>query len=432
MERSASQRITSAPSQPPAPARRPAQNIDLFGDENSSPPIRPSTTDNVRSQPQAAPAPTKQTRPGDSLLGLDFFGSSQPANPRPSSAAANPLANNASRPDLKQSILSLYASTPKPAPAPEPQHARAPSLAGSGSSQPQTKDAFGGLNDAFSGLSFPSSNPVTSPPVQSKPPAFFGVGAGAAAPAKPSAFSNMGSIGPSQSTKAAPSAPKISSPPLGVGSFFDPNPKPVLQQRSPPARQASNGLDFSFTQSPVTSQPPPAAPAPQSPLSASNNLFDLSSPVPPPAPPPTKVSSPTPKTISAFNISSPPPHPQPMSKPLPPVSSSSNPMFSNDPWNDNAWSTPDPPSAPALAPAKPRAPSIKSPPAHITPSDFGGWDAPSPPATKPQQTVAADEDFGGWTSASTTQTPVATTGGQAPKPSGGFGGGDDLFSNVWE
>lgn len=67
----------------------------------------------------------------------------------------------------------------------------------------------------------------------------------------------------------------------------------------------------------------------------------------------------------------------------------------------------------------------------LTANDIGsGWGAPAP---KPAPTVAADEDFGGWTSASPiTPSAGATTGNSSTKPAGGFGGADDLFSNVWE
>ncbi|KAJ6160249.1 hypothetical protein N7497_004786 [Penicillium chrysogenum] len=61
-------------------------------------------------------------------------------------------------------------------------------------------------------------------------------------------------------------------------------------------------------------------------------------------------------------------------------------------------------------------------PETLTPNDVGhGWGAPSA-ASKPAPTAAADEDFGGWASAAHTNN----------KPAGGFGGSDDLFSNVWE
>lgn len=69
----------------------------------------------------------------------------------------------------------------------------------------------------------------------------------------------------------------------------------------------------------------------------------------------------------------------------------------------------------------------------LTANDVGaGWGAPS----KPAPTISGDEDFGGWESAA----PVSGGGGgvggggvtSATKPAGGFGGADDLFSNVWE
>lgn len=66
----------------------------------------------------------------------------------------------------------------------------------------------------------------------------------------------------------------------------------------------------------------------------------------------------------------------------------------------------------------------------LTANDVGaGWGA-SPTASKPPApSVTEDEDFGGWASAA----PVSSTTSTAPpKPAGGFGGSDDLFSNVWE
>jgi stromal membrane-associated protein len=68
-------------------------------------------------------------------------------------------------------------------------------------------------------------------------------------------------------------------------------------------------------------------------------------------------------------------------------------------------------------------------------SGLGATSAPSSSAltSKPIPTVSGDEDFGGWTSplptASTSSHNQTTT---KPKSAGGFGGNDDLFSNVWE
>ena len=66
----------------------------------------------------------------------------------------------------------------------------------------------------------------------------------------------------------------------------------------------------------------------------------------------------------------------------------------------------------------------------LTPNDMGnGWGAPSA-APKPAPTVSADEDFGGWTSAAPVSNTIPST--NTSKPASGFGGSDDLFSNVWE
>ena len=431
IERSASQRIASAPQQPP-PSQQPAPSIDLFGDETPVPPVRPSTTDIPSSKPvsrtSAAPAPARQTKTGDSLLGLDFFGNPQ-GHDRPSSAASNPLnSTSTSRPDLKQSILSLYASTPKPAPTPTQSiRNRQSSFGGLSSPPPNQQDSFGGLTDAFSSLTFPSSGPVKSPPPKSAQ----------------MDFSSGGGFGSSMPSKSKPSAPQVTSPPpLSGGSFFDAAPPKVLSQPKSPAAPVlapSNGLDFAFAQSSSTA-PKPSVTAISNDLFASDEFsgFASASPAspgpPPPVPPPTKVTSPTTTSTSninsAFNLSSPStsaPAPKPGSAlPKSPqmVSQNSSTMF--DPWsssNDNTWATPDP------APAKPNAPTVDigKPPTRITPNDIsGGWGAPISSAKNPP-TITADEDFGGWTSASATQTPA--TG--PSKSGGGFGGASDPFDNPW-
>ena len=119
IERSTSQRASaSQASAGPSQVRR-AQQPDLFGE--ASPPPRASTAGpGPRIQAKAEPAPPKHTKPADSLLGLDFFGNDAPPPNRPSSAAATPGVQ--SRPDLKQSILSLYASVPKPQVQQQPSH----------------------------------------------------------------------------------------------------------------------------------------------------------------------------------------------------------------------------------------------------------------------------------------------------------------------
>ncbi|KAI1611464.1 hypothetical protein EDD36DRAFT_441527 [Exophiala viscosa] len=435
IERSASQR--QAPAQPQAQSR-PAANVNLFDDFTPPPPVRPSTADIVGTRPTrtAPPAPTPASRPAgkpqDSLLSLDFFGSTSAAGMgRPSSAASNPLQSTNTRGDLKSSILSLYASAPKPQPAQQPQHNREPSFGAMAAPSAPKQDAFGGLADAFGGLSFPSTTTAKSPP----PPAQTS-----------SNFSAFGSLTSSQPPKAAPSAPQITSPPpLSGGGFFDSLPsKPPAPKPSVMSPAASNGLDFAFTQQPAT-QTPAAAPKPAGAsipvdLFAADDFggFASSTPASPPKPAPATVSSPPASTAnltSAFNLSSPTvsapkPAPQPAAQAF---KTSANPQGNAatfDPWgssNDSPWGAPEP------APAKPAPPTVDlgKPPTHITPNDIsGGWGEPISSSSKPAQqpTVTADEDFGGWTSASTTQTPVAP-----PAKSGGsgFGAASDPFDNPW-
>ncbi|PLB55469.1 ArfGap-domain-containing protein [Aspergillus steynii IBT 23096] len=415
LERSASQRVATS-SQPPAPQRQqPA--IDLFGDD-ISPPVRPSTTEPT---PRAAPKPQqpppqaapKPQRPGDSLLGLDFFGSTQPApSSRPASTASTPTnPTGMSRPDLKQSILSLY-SKPQPAPA---QHERTSSFGDLASPAPQSGSSMGGLTDAFSGLSFPST---TSPP----PPK----------PAeKPSPFANLTSF-----AKSTPAAPKVSSPTAsaaGGGSLFDSLTSPTIPPAKPQSRTtsiSSNGFDSGFG---GFASPPPTKPKPPPSSSLSNDLLGLSSPPPAPAAkspsPPAAVASPQQELSSAFNISAPPP-PKPQA-PAASTASIASALPAMDPWGGNAWSTPDP--APPAPSTSTTAASMMKVPDTLTANDIGaGWGAPSPSASssKPAPTVAADEDFGGWASAAPVSS--STTATSSTKPAGGFGGADDLFSNVWE
>ncbi|KAE8149831.1 stromal membrane-associated protein [Aspergillus avenaceus] len=427
IERSASQRV-AASSQPPATHRQQA-SIDLFADDDAiSPPARPSTTDPTPraapKQPQSVPKPA---RPGDSLLGLDFFGSAQPTtNSNPASTASTPGGSNRmSRPDLKQSILSLY-SKPQPAPA---HHERTSSFGdlASPATQSASSSNMGGLTDAFSGLSFPST---TSPPPQ-KPAE------------KPSPFANLTSFA---SMKSTPAAPKVSSPATslgsGGGSLFDSLTSPTIPPAKPQSRStsvASNAFDSGFTD---FASPPPSKPNPPPSSSLSNDLFGLSSPAPAPvakksSPPQMKIS-PQQELSSAFNLSA--PAPAPASAPAPkPVASATASIASAlpasiDPWGGggNAWSTPDP--APAV---ESPAASMMKVPSTLTANDIGsgGWGAsPSLAASsKAAPSVAADEDFGGWASAVPASATTTTTNMNAPsKPAGGFGGADDLFSNVWE
>ncbi|OAL44730.1 ArfGap-domain-containing protein [Pyrenochaeta sp. DS3sAY3a] len=388
IERSASQRLAAGSTQSPPPLPKPQPVIDLFGDDPTPPRASTGPPSGTRAPPKAEAAPPKQTKAGDSLLGLDFLGGgSAPAPARPSSTG--PAAAAPSRPDLKQSILSLYASKPAPPPQPQ-QHARQESFGGL-NSQAQTspqQSAFGGMNDAFSSLSF---NAAPAP--------------------KPSPFSGLDSFSSSRSPPTTSSSNMFG----GGGNFFDSKPKPTPQAQSQNRTTSpSGGLgDFSAFTSPAPKQP-------AAPTSGMNDLLDLSMPSAPA--PQARVTSPpvaSPSFNSAFNLSTP-------AAPSAPVAPKSNPApatvnysgFSNmDAWGSNdVWAS-SAPSQPATTATTSHAPP-KSP----------GWGAPH---------VAQDDDFGGWSSAAPTTTTHTTTAAKPSstqnKPAGGFGSGsDDLFSNVWE
>ncbi|RMZ68807.1 stromal membrane-associated [Pyrenophora seminiperda CCB06] len=369
IERSASQRLAQSSSQPPRPAQ-PQPAIDLFGDDPV--PQRPSTGPPVaaRGPPKAEPAPAKQNKAGDSLLGLDFLGGGSSAvPPRPSSTG--PAAAAPSRPDLKQSILSLYASKPAAAPQPQ-QHARGDSFGGMASPQAQTspqQSSFGGMNDAFSSLSF---NAAPAP--------------------KPSPFSGLDSF------SSAKSPPTTSSSNMfgGGGNFFDS--KPAAPTQSQRTMSPSSGLgDFGSFSSPAPSKPAAST-------SGMNDLLDLSMPSAPAASAPVN---------NAFNLSSPAPTPAAKAAPAPAAMNYSG-VSNMDAWGSNdVWASP-----------APSQPTVNPTPSH-TQASTSSWGAPS---------VAQDDDFGGWSSAAPTQTTTTThTTTTQSKPAGGFGGGsDDLFSNVWE
>ncbi|KAL1609882.1 ARF GAP with effector function(s) [Paraconiothyrium brasiliense] len=383
IERSASQRLGGTSSRMPtapraAPPPQPA--IDLFGDETPAPPRASTGPPQARSvPPKAEPAPPKQTKAGDSLLGLDFLGSA-PAQPaRPSSTGPAAAAAAPSRPDLKQSILSLYAAKPAAPPQPQ-QHARQDSFGGLASPSQQSPQSqpsgFGGLNDAFSSLSFGQ----------------------AAAPApKPSPFSGLDSF---TSTKSPPST--SSGMFGGGGNFFDSKPK------SPPAPKPASSNYSAFSSA-------PAQPAPSN--SGMNDLLDLSMPsAPAPAPQPPVQAMASPPLNSAFNLSQ-PAAPQPTSPPAAAPAATFSGFSNMDAWGStDAWASP--------APAQTQTTQATS--THTQPKS-PGWGAP---------TVTQDDDFGGWSSAAPVATSTTTTTthqtSSTNKPTGGFGGGDDLFSNVWE
>ena len=447
------QRAASTSNQPLAPPPKAAPQVDLFGDV-PEPPARPSTTDTPgsRAAPPDKPPPPKQQKAADSLLGLDFFGGPQSMPPaRPSSSSSTPsIPAGPSRPDLKQSILSLYAAKPQP----PPQHDRQASFGGTQVPPVQQGGGFGGLDDAFGNLKF---NPPASQPA---PP-----------PAKADPFASMTGFSKPVSQRSAAAPPQVTSP-LSGGGFFDAGPKqpslPSMASKPPQKPQvnlaptSSNDFgDFNFAASTPSAPPKPAG------QSASMDLFDFAEPsAPAPTPqhnPPAPTHVPAPKDLgdfSAFNLSKPAPS---ETAPKPAAASQPSNNLSNlsdtDAWGSNdAWSTPEPAAAaPATTPApqpKPAAPAKQ--PSIAMSSDFSAWGGSTPAsnqataldagwgnaaaaaAAPSAPKVAQDEDFGDWGSA-VPATPVSSSNppasqSQAKPAAGGFGGsggGDDLFSNVW-
>jgi stromal membrane-associated protein len=421
IERSASQKAAAAAPQLTGPSSvQRAQQPDIFGD-GTEPARRPNTTSPQVPGPAARleAAPPKQVKPADSLLGLDFFDTEAPPPNRPSSAAAISGAATQSRPDLKQSILSLYASAPRPQQQ-QQQPSSQTSLASFGGMQSPTiaqqpKASVGGLNDAFSGLSFGAP---TSPPAQSPT-------------AKPSAFAGLGNI---QSHRSTPSQVSSQSSGFGTGSFFDAKPA----QKAPPApaqhaRTFSSSSGFgAFDSAPAGSPLSVAQPAANSGL---GDLFDFSSPAPMQAPPKQTINSPSAQSTSVFNLSAPQPPPPP-TKAQPTATTLSG-------WNStDAWGSTDAWNNSYGAPAKVSPPISKpAPPAQtnsfgwgssgslanqsIVPGGGGGFT----PASSGPPKVSADEDFGGWSSAAPVTPRASTT---SAKPATGFATNEDLFSNVWQ
>jgi len=417
-EKQTIERKVSLRNNPPAARAatpRAAPQEDLIGGGDIPP--RASTAGPSSYQqvpPKAAPAPPKAVNPTkESLLGLDFLGEAPAAPPRPASTTGTGGMGGQSRPDLKQSILSLYASAPRPQPpAQQPGHSSSGSFGGFGAMQSPTtghhhqNSNSGNLNDAFAGLSFGNTTTPKSP----QRDAFAGL-------------TSMASVSSNRST-AQPANNAFSG--LGGGSFFDSKPtQPTAQHQQKPS-MTSTGSFSTFS-----SATPAAKPAQPS-SSGLGDLVDWSTPaqLPVMSPPAPKPAAPTPTSNSAFNLST--PSAKPAKAPIPPPA----PIGTSDAdvWG-NAWGNPEPaaPSSSALkSPVpKPSAPSVSG--------EFGGWGssaggsfanqsivpgasggfAPAPPK------VAADEEFGGWTS---------STGGQSSstsKPASGFGS-DDLFSNVWQ
>ncbi|KAL9611129.1 MAG: hypothetical protein Q9167_004209 [Letrouitia subvulpina] len=428
LDRASSQRASSTSNQPGPQVSKPTPSVDLFGDV-PTPPARPSTTDPPSTRPpppKATATPPKQQKPGDSLLGLDFFGGPpSAASDRPSSATSTPGASAvSSRPDLKQSILSLYSSAPRT----QSQNQSQDGFGGMQSPPAQQPSGFGGLDDAFSGLSFSSS---TSPPLTQTQPQ-----------PKADPFASFTKPTPQRSSLVSPPIHSPPPPSGGGGGFFETGTRPAttsLNSKQPQASpvlqmpSSTNGLgDFNF----ATSSAPPAKAA------NTNASQDLSFSNPKPSPQveaPSKPSEPSSSVNSVFNLSA-PSQPPTKSTPLAPVSSTAFSGFSNeDAWGSNdAWASPEPSAA-----SKPDI-NDKSKTTQIKSSGFSSWGGPNASSgfgsgggTRGPPKITPDEDFGGWNTAAPEPSAPVTSNPPQPqahsKPaSGGFGTSEDLFSNVWQ
>jgi len=356
--------------------------------------------------PKANPAPPKTTSAKDtkdSLLGLDFFGTETAAPPRPASTTGAPATASQSRPDLKQSILSLYATAPRPQP-PQQQASHISNASFGGMQSPglghQPQGSVGGLNDAFSSLSFGASPHPTSPPKSPQNDAFASLGGFTSS--RPAAQTNTSSFSS-----------------LTGGGFFDPKPAPSASSHQPkPSSGSLSGFGaFSTPAIPAAAPKPAAKPA----SSGLEDLFDFASPASPAAAPQTSTLAPQPSTVSSvFNLTPAQPRPQPQPAAAVPAGLNSN-LSGADVWGGNAWAAPEVKKSPDIPKPATTAAASSDPWGNfasqsIVPGASGGF-APAPK-------VAADEEFGGWTSS----TGAPASG--AAKPSG-FGN-DDLFSNVWE
>ncbi|TWU73058.1 hypothetical protein ED733_002971 [Metarhizium rileyi] len=391
-----------------APRQIPPPEADLIGADDAIP-SRSSTTGPSATKValKSDPAVPKTTNTRDSLLGLDFLGGST-APPRPASTPGVVSPGAKSRPDLKQSILSLYASAPKTQPQQQPQQNP---LGGMGH---QKQGSMGGFNDAFGGLNL-STTTATSPK-----------------PAAVDPFASFGST--SSSNRAKPQTSNNSAfGGLSGGGFFDTKPvQPATSSHQKKPSSSGFGVFSSFSSpSPTRTAMAPEPKPLQSSTSAMGDLFDLSAPITQ-GPPLSQVTSPTATTNSVFMLSAPKAKPA-ASAPNNTTSSTfgSAAMSTADVWGTSEWTTPAPAAPAAQAPPSPQ--HIKAPAADfgwgnstasfantaIVPGTGGGFN----PAPK----VTADEEFGGWASST-----APTNPGKPTAPKSGFGGDDDLFSNVWQ
>ena len=391
----------------PSQVRR-APQPDLY--DNDSQQQRSSSGPPAARQMKAdstLPQQPKAQKPADSLLGLDFFAQdSQAAPARSSSAAPSSGVPGQSRPDLKQSILSLYASAPKSQATQNQNRGSVSSMTSGGGAQ----SSMGGLDD-FAGLSFTST---TSPPSQSQLQG-----------QQHNAFSSLGSLSNNRSPATSPPVQAFG------GGFFDVRPqKPANQSSYSHARNQSSASGFGAFDSalsiPVTSSPAKS--------SGMNDLFDFAAPI-------TTSTAPKPVTSppsSVFNLTKAQPAPK---------AQATLPAASTSQWGSNfdAFGTSDAWGSVTSSPA------VTHGAAPVATNDFGWGSGDTSSVTSPKMStssarfgqsgrgfgqttaspqVSADEEFGGWSSAP--PAPAVTQTSQPAKPAAPFAANDDLFSNVWE
>ncbi|CAN6674444.1 hypothetical protein TRVA0_053S01068 [Trichomonascus vanleenenianus] len=165
-------KLSTRTAQKQVPTASPSSLIpDLLGGDDAppkpiskAPPTQATTSKREQAAPPPPPPPQKQ--PTDSLLGLDF-GAPPSAGvgqqkPRSSISSVSSSGSGVSRPDLKKSILSLYANSKPPV---QPQTFRQPSVSGVDTLVNSTNSmSLGGGSssnaDLLGGLSFasPSAN----------------------------------------------------------------------------------------------------------------------------------------------------------------------------------------------------------------------------------------------------------------------------------
>ncbi|TQS37240.1 hypothetical protein Golomagni_02294 [Golovinomyces magnicellulatus] len=371
----------------------------------------------IRLPAKSDTAPPKQVKPADSLLGLDFFGTSS-ASPI-QSTSSSPMTSVNSRPDLKQSILSLYATAPRAHQQQQKQPLKSPqAIFGSMSQSPvistgQETSLENSISDAFKSLNFPSQKTPLTAPNQ----------------AGSSAFSDLGNLSSSRSS--------ISQTPIKAngGNFFT-NISAAKPEQQP--TQPSRGLSISNDFGSFDSAPGPSPTVAKNSISKLD-MFDFTTPTSTPQAQDQKPDFPpaTQQATTVFNIS------QPDLQKSKNVASvlTNNLLSSSDNWgSNNAWASPTNYSAQNQTMA------------HQTNFDDLGWgnnnvtgsgvgDGARHGVSGENSTnpiVSNDEEFGDWGSAATATViiPVKTAGQTSTsavshKSAAGLAGNDDLFSNVW-